>query len=170
MKSLRHQLVCNKLNFAVVLLGKYEMASPRILIVDDSALLRSALRGLFASAGNYEITEAEDGKSAISIAEQQQPDLIVLDFAMPAMDGLTATRELRKRMPEIPVLMYTMHYTPQLLTDAKNAGVKKLISKSDGVDLIAAVRELLPSSHAAKPEASNIGEPSFGMGATRSAS
>ena len=119
------------------------MPSPRILIVDDSALLRSALCGLFSSAGKYEIRQAEDGKNAIMMAEQQRPDVIVMDFAMPAMDGLTATRELLKRMPNVPVLMYTMHYTPQLVTDAKSAGVKKLISKSEGGNLIAAVRDLL---------------------------
>jgi len=119
------------------------MPSPRILIVDDSALLRSALCGLFSRAGNYEIIQAADGKNAIMMAEQQRPDVIVMDFAMPAMDGLTATRELLKRMPNVPVLMYTMHYTPQLVTDAKSAGVKKLISKSEGGNLIAAVRDLL---------------------------
>jgi len=145
------------------------MPSPRILIVDDSALLRSALCGLFTSAGNYEIIEAEDGKNAISLAEQQRPDVIVMDFAMPAMDGLAATRELRKRMPGVPVLMYTMHYTPQLVADAKNAGVKKLISKSDGADLIAAVRELLASSHGANPDPSKVGELAA-MPATHSAS
>ena len=130
------------------------MPSPRILIVDDSALLRSALCGLFTSAGNYEIIQAEDGKSAISVAEQQRPDVVVMDFAMPAMDGLTATRELHKRMPDVPVLMYTMHYTPQLVTDARTAGVKKLISKSEGGDLIAAVRDLLSPLNDASPKPS----------------
>lgn len=128
------------------------MPSPRILIVDDSALLRSALCGLFTSAGNYEIIQAEDGKNAIVMAEQQRPDVIVMDFAMPAMDGLTATRELRKRMPDVPVLMYTMHYTPQLVADANSAGVKKLISKSEGGDLIAAVRDLLSPRDDANPK------------------
>lgn len=128
------------------------MPSPRILIVDDSALLRSALCGLLSSAGNYEIIQAEDGKNAIVVAEQQRPDVIVMDFAMPAMDGLTATRELRKRMPDVPVVMYTMHYTPQLVADANSAGVKKLISKSEGGDLIAAVRDLLPPRDDSNPK------------------
>lgn len=145
------------------------MPSPRILIVDDSALLRSALCGLFTSAGNYEIIQAEDGKNAIVMAEQQRPDVIVMDFAMPAMDGLTATRELHKRMPEVPVLMYTMHYTPQLVTDARSAGVKKLISKSEGGDLIAAVRDLLGPSHEANPEPS-MGSEFSGIPRTRPAS
>lgn len=146
------------------------MPSPRILIVDDSSLLRSALRGLFDSAGNYEIIEAEDGKKAIIVAEQQRPDVVVMDFAMPAMDGLAATRELRNRMPEVPVLMYTMHYTPQLVADAKSAGVRKLFSKSDGVDLVASVRELIACSREVKPEASSVRELALDLPATRSVS
>jgi len=145
------------------------MPSPRILIVDDSALLRSALCGLFSSAGNYEIIQAEDGKNAIMMAEQQRPDVIVMDFAMPAMDGLTATRELLKRMPNVPVLMYTMHYTPQLVTDAKSAGVKKLISKSEGGNLIAAVRDLLSPVDDANLKAS-IGSEFTEVPGTRSTS
>ena len=145
------------------------MPSPRILIVDDSALLRSALCGLFTSAGNYEIIQAEDGKSAISVAEQQRPDVVVMDFAMPAMDGLTATRELLKRLPNVPVLMYTMHYTPQLVTDARSAGVKKLISKSEGGDLITAVRDLLAPLDGTNPEPSR-GRDFAGVPGTRSVS
>jgi len=150
------------------------MPPPRILIADDSALLRSALRGLFAAAGNYEIVEAEDGTDAITMAEQRQPDVMVLDFAMPAMDGLAVTRELQKRLPHIPVLMYTLHYTPQLLADAKAAGVKKLISKSEGVDLVAAVRELLASPPSPKPQEqpkrSDTGKLAFQMPAARTGS
>jgi DNA-binding NarL/FixJ family response regulator len=143
------------------------MPPPHLLIVDDSALLRSALRGLFAGSGNYEIAEAESGRDAIATAEQRQPDVIVLDFAMPAMDGLAVARELQKRMPQVPILMYTMHYTPQLVADAKMAGVKELISKSDGVDLVAAVRKLLASSSTPKPEASGVGELIFGVPAAQ---
>ncbi|PYV69543.1 MAG: DNA-binding response regulator, partial [Acidobacteria bacterium] len=75
---------------------------PRILIADDSALLRAALRGLFSEIGDYEIMEAETGAEAVAKAEASRPNVIILDFAMPEMDGLSATRVLRKRLPEIP--------------------------------------------------------------------
>lgn len=139
------------------------MPPPRILIADDSALLRSALRGLLNGAGECEIIEAENGTDAVSVAEQQLPDVIVLDFAMPGMDGLAVTRVLQKRLPQIPILMYTMHYTRQLVADAENAGVTRLISKSDGGDLVAAVRELLVANSARKPDAARVGELVFGM-------
>jgi DNA-binding NarL/FixJ family response regulator len=117
---------------------------PRVLIADDSALLRDALRGLFTDIGDYEIIEAETGKEAVARAEESTPNLIILDYAMPEMDGLSATRVLRKRLPEIPILMYTMHYTRQLCMDADSAGVSKLITKSEPNNLVAAVQELLP--------------------------
>src|SRR5262249_47643282 len=140
-----------------------EMPPPRILIADDSSLLRSALRGLFTGAGEYEIIEAENGTDAVSQAEEHQPDVVILDFAMPGLDGLGVPRVLQKRLPQIPILMYTMHYTRQLVMDAKNAGVTKLISKSDGGDLVATVRELLAATSVRKPDAAKVGEFVFGV-------
>ena len=122
---------------------------PRILIADDSALLRAALRGLFSDIGDYEIMEAETGAEAVAKAEASPPNVIILDFAMPEMDGLSATRVLRKRLPEIPILMYTMHYTQQLCEAAQGAGVRKVISKSETNSLIAAIQEFVSSPPAA---------------------
>jgi DNA-binding NarL/FixJ family response regulator len=147
---------------------------PLILIADDSALLRTALRGLFNGLGDYEIIEAKTGVEAVDKAEQSRPDLIILDFAMPAMDGLSATRLLQKRLPEIPILMFTMHYTEQLWVAAKSAGARKLISKSEAGNLVATVQELLaltpdmakPAS-ARPPRKENA---AFAMPATRTGS
>jgi DNA-binding NarL/FixJ family response regulator len=124
---------------------------PRILIADDSALLRTALRGLFSDMGDYEIIEAETGTEAVAKAEASIPSVIILDFAMPEMDGLSATRVLRNRLPEIPIVMYTMHYTEQLSEAAQSAGVRKLISKSETDSLVAAIQEVLTPPAAAKP-------------------
>src|SRR5438876_5702735 len=129
------------------------MPPPRILVADDSALLRSALRGLFRGMGDYEILEAETGTEALAKAVEFKPDLIILDFVMPEMDGLNASRALQRRCPEIPILLYSMHYSEQLLLDAKSAGAKTLISKSETGELVSAVQELLNSrSASAKPE------------------
>ena len=86
-------------------------------------------------------------------AEASRPNVIILDFAMPEMDGLSATRVLRKRLPEIPILMYTMHYTEQLCEVAQGAGVRKVISKSETNSLIAAIQEFLSSPPAAAKSA-----------------
>jgi CheY-like chemotaxis protein len=128
-----------------------EMSS-RILIADDSALLRSALRGLFNGLGDYEILEAESGTEAVAKTNECRPNLIILDFAMPGMDGLKVARVLQNSLPEIPIVMYTMHYTTQLSAAALAAGAKQVISKSETGTLISTVRELLtPSEDAPKP-------------------
>ena len=143
---------------------------PRILIADDSALLRTALRGLFSDMGEYEILEAQTGAEAVAKAELSPPNLIILDFAMPEMDGLSATKVLRNRLPEIPIVMYTMHYTDQLSEQAQSAGVRKVISKSETSSLVAAIQEFLvePAAAAnaapskvigAKPEDAGLGTP-----------
>jgi CheY-like chemotaxis protein len=128
-----------------------EMPS-RILIADDSALLRSALRGLFNGIGDYEILEAESGTEAVAKTNECRPNLIILDFAMPGMDGLKVARVLQNSLPEIPIVMYTMHYTDQLSAAALAAGAKQVISKSETGSLISTVRELLTRSEdAPKP-------------------
>ena len=128
-----------------------EMPS-RILIADDSALLRSALRGLFNGIGDYEILEAESGTEAVAKTNECRPNLIILDFAMPGMDGLKVARVLQNSLPEIPIVMYTMHYTDQLSAAGLAAGAKQVISKSETGSLISTVRELLtPSEDAPKP-------------------
>jgi len=140
---------------------------PRILIADDSALLRTALRGLFSDMGEYEILEAQTGAEAVAKAESSPPNLIILDFAMPEMDGLSATKVLRNRLPEIPIVMYTMHYTDQLSEQAQSAGVRKVISKSETSSLVAAIQEFLAEPAAAPDAASSnaIGaRPDAGLG------
>jgi len=132
-------------------LATSEMPS-RILIADDSALLRSALRGLFDGIGDYEILEAESGTEAVAKTNECRPNLIILDFAMPGMDGLKVARILQNSLPEIPIVMYTMHYTEQLSAAALAAGAKQVISKSETGSLISKVQELLtPSEDAPKP-------------------
>src|SRR5919198_303676 len=115
----------------------------RLLIADDSAILRNALRGLLTRLGDYEVLESATGTEAVSKAEEFKPDLIILDFAMPGMDGLNASRLLQKRQPEIPIVMFTMHYTEQLCAVAQSAGVRTVVSKSEAGNLIESVRELL---------------------------
>ena len=149
--------------------------SPRILIADDSALLRTALRGLFNGIGDYEIIEAETGAEAVAKVKDSKPNVVILDFAMPAMDGLKVTRVLQGALPEIPIVMYTMHYTEQLRLAAESAGVRKLISKSETASLIETVQELLASSeNSAKPAtaviSSKVKDAAFDMSASRTGS
>ena len=118
----------------------------RILIADDT--VRTALRQLLESVGHWEIIDVENGREAIAKAQELRPQLIVLDLVMPVMDGLAAARELSKLLPQIPLLMHTMHWSPQLQVEAQKVNVRKVVSKADSKGLISSIQEQLTSESA----------------------
>ncbi len=115
----------------------------RVLIVDDNPVVRKTLRQLLEGVGVGEIIDEENGQTALSRAIEVRPDVVILDLAMPVMDGLSAAREISKILPQTAILMYTMHWSRQLELEAKKSGVRMLVSKSEGTVLLAAVQELL---------------------------
>jgi DNA-binding NarL/FixJ family response regulator len=116
----------------------------RILVVDDSELMRRSLRNLLEQQDQWRVcSEATNGKEAIEKAEQSSPDVIVLDFQMPEMNGLDAAREIRRRSPGIPILMVTLHMSPQLAQQARGVGIRGACDKSDVGCVIDAVDTLL---------------------------
>jgi CheY-like chemotaxis protein len=117
--------------------------SRRILIADDNPRLRKTLRHLLEDEEGCEVIEVEDGKQALSRALELRPDIILLDLVMPVMDGLAAAREISKQMPEIPMIMYTMHTSAGLQVEAQKFGVRKVVSKENSRVLIAEIRQLL---------------------------
>ena len=123
----------------------------RILIAEDSPAVRTALRSLLESAGSWEIVDVENGQEAIAKAQELRPDLIILDLVMPVMDGLTAARAISKLLPEIPMLMHTMHWSPQVEVEAQKVGVRKVVSKADSILLVSTVRQFLPPDPSAPP-------------------
>jgi DNA-binding NarL/FixJ family response regulator len=120
---------------------------PRILIADDSEFLRTHLRG-FLQRPDWDICgEAANGRKAVLMASEMKPDLIVLDFAMPMLNGIEAAREILKAMPNVPIVLYTLHKNPQLELDANAAGIRKVISKGENSNaLITTLQELIASS------------------------
>src|SRR6266487_4216011 len=120
-------------------------ASPvRILVVDDSELMRRCLRNLLEQEDQWKVCcEAANGREAIERVQQSTPDVIVLDFQMPEMNGLDAAREIRKRSPEIPILMVTLHMSAQLEHQAKKIGIRGACDKNDVGCVIEAVDTLL---------------------------
>jgi DNA-binding NarL/FixJ family response regulator len=125
----------------------------RILIADDNTLVRAALRQVLETTEPCAVIEARDGEEAIAKAKESKPDLIILDLAMPLMDGLRTARELGKILPDIPILMHTLYWSPRIQVEALKAGVRKAVPKSESGVLIAAVRELLG---AAPPSAGRV--------------
>lgn len=116
---------------------------PRILIADDNTSVRIALKQLLSGLQDCEFLEAENGQAAISQALSCQPDVVILDLAMPVLDGLSAARKIRSVYPELPVFLLTMHCSAFLEAEAKALGLQGVISKARSAILIGAVQALL---------------------------
>ena len=105
-----------------------------VLIVDDSARIRHSLRCCLEHDPDWRVCgEAEDGKVAVEKVKELHPDLVILDLQMPEMDGLAAARQIIAIAPETAMVMFTMHSDGQLLKAARAAGIKDVVSKSEGI-------------------------------------
>jgi DNA-binding NarL/FixJ family response regulator len=115
-----------------------------ILLADDSPVVGQSLRRLLATDANCELcAQAADGQEAISLAKQCKPDLVILDLAMPKMNGLEAARELKKIMPTVPIILFTLHASSVNQSFAGNLCVDSVVPKGDFNHLMDAVRTLL---------------------------
>ena len=130
----------------------------RILIADDHPLVRVALRHVLENAGPWEVLEAANGEEALELARTCHPDLVVLDLAMPVMDGFSAIAQIVKVSPGTPVLVHTLYYSPVVVRRALKAGAKDVIAKSDSARIVEAVRAVLPpeSSDGETPEGDGV--------------
>ena len=116
----------------------------RILIVDDSPLVRQRLRDLLQQHPDWRVCgEAANGQDAITQAAELSPDVIVLDFLMPGMNGMQAAREIGKVIPDVPILMFTTYLSQQLVEEARNVGIRGAVAKSDARYVIDGLEALL---------------------------
>ncbi|MGA8437164.1 MAG: response regulator transcription factor [Candidatus Sulfotelmatobacter sp.] len=116
----------------------------RIFLVDDNAMIRSHLRSLLERQDEWVVVgEAEDGRRAVEKWDENAPNLTVMDFVMPEMDGLEASRRLSQQHPGAPILMVTIDPSGQLENEARKAGVKGLVLKTDLRSVLEAVEALL---------------------------
>jgi DNA-binding NarL/FixJ family response regulator len=118
----------------------------KILIADDRQLMRTALKTVFAMRPKWEVCgEATDGREVVTKVAELQPDLVLMDFKMPLADGIQAAREISASAPSIPIVMYTLYKDDDLDAAAKQAGVRSVVSKQDGVlNLLQAIDAELP--------------------------
>ena len=101
-----------------------------VLVADDSPVIRKLLAAAFLSDGFRTCGEAENGKEAIDVAKQLNPDVITLDLAMPVMNGLTAASELRRVFPNTPIILFTLYGDSLSKTAASEAGVNLVLQKT----------------------------------------
>src|SRR5258706_8312204 len=116
----------------------------RILVIDDGDWVRNII-GIFLEHAGFEVCgEAADGVEGIEQAKKLKPDLIVLDLAMPRMNGAEAASVLSTTMPDIPIVLLTLYQNILGSALAAAVGVKAVLDKTEGLDkLVACVRSLL---------------------------
>jgi DNA-binding NarL/FixJ family response regulator len=115
----------------------------RILIADDSPPLRRGLRTLLALNSDWQVCgEAVDGVDVVEKAQKLTPDLILMDFLMPQMDGIHAAREIAKSGPSIPILLFSGNLSPQIMKLARKAGLRGAISKTEMSKISYAIKAL----------------------------
>jgi DNA-binding NarL/FixJ family response regulator len=132
----------------------------RILIADDNADTRAFVRSALASRGWTLCGEAANGRQAVLMASEMKPDLVILDLSMPMMTGLEATREILRANPHQPVILFTLHASPQLTMAASNVGARKVVSKSEGLGaLISAIEKIVGGG---LPSGGSRGDPGSG--------
>jgi len=116
----------------------------RILIADDHEVVRSGLRLILEAHAGWEVVaEAADGKAAIVKALETKPDVAILDYSIPLVNGVEATRQIRKRNPQIEVLIFSIHDSGTLAGEVLDAGARAYLLKSDAKEhLISAIEAL----------------------------
>jgi DNA-binding NarL/FixJ family response regulator len=111
--------------------------STRILIADDHSILRQGLRLMIDGQKDMElVAEATNGREAIDMADEFQPDLIIMDIAMPDVNGIEATREIKKRHPNVKILALSMHCEKEFVKNILEAGASGYLTKTSVFDEI----------------------------------
>ncbi len=125
------------------------MKKLRILVADDHEVVRQGVRRLIETQEDWEVCgEAVDGRQAVGLAEKLLPDVVVLDVGMPHLNGLEATRQIRKAHPKTEVLVFTGEESENLIHEIFAAGARSYVLKSDlGSHLIAAISALGQHKH-----------------------
>ena len=120
------------------------MGTLRIMIADDHDLVRRGVRMLLEAHPGWTVcAEAHSGREAVAMAEEFRPDIAILDFSMPELNGLEAARKIKKISPNTEMLILSMHHTDQLVREIIETGAKGYIIKSDSDrSLVAAVEAL----------------------------
>jgi DNA-binding NarL/FixJ family response regulator len=114
----------------------------RLVVADDHPLMRRGICDLLEAEPGWEVVaKASNGREAIDAVSKTKPDVLVIDLAMPELNGLTATREILRLFPELGVVLLTMHNTDQSVREVLESGARGYVLKSDAEqDLVAAVR------------------------------
>jgi DNA-binding NarL/FixJ family response regulator len=119
------------------------------MLADDHRMLREGLRRSMTDQGFDVVGEARDGDEAIRLAEELQPEVILMDVTMPEVDGVEATRQIRQQQPEVRIVMLTMHADQEVLAAAIRAGASGYLVKDCSTEEIASAVRMAASGETA---------------------
>jgi DNA-binding NarL/FixJ family response regulator len=119
-----------------------ELTMIRILLADDHNVVRKGLRGTLEEYDDWNVCgEASNGREAVRLALELKPDIVVLDLTMPELNGIEATRQIKKSLPQTEILIFTMHETEEMILRAFEAGARGFVLKSDDeLELVEAIK------------------------------
>jgi DNA-binding NarL/FixJ family response regulator len=128
----------------------------RVLLADDHSIVRAGLRRIIEESADIEVVaEADDGREAIRLAREKEPDVAVIDISMPGLDGLEVISQLKIYRPEMPIIMLTMHEEEQYVVRAIEAGAKGYVTKRSAPEhIVKAIHQVNSGTPYLTPEAS----------------
>lgn len=104
----------------------------RVLIADDHDVIRRGVRTLIEARPNFQVVaEAASGREALELAKETQPDIAIIDYSMPGLNGLDLTHVLKREVPRVEILIYTMHDREDMIVEVLRAGARGFVLKSD---------------------------------------
>jgi two-component system, NarL family, response regulator NreC len=128
----------------------------RVLLADDHVIFRQGLRGLLERAGFDVVAEAADGREAVRLTQQLSPDVAILDFAMPFLDGSDAAREIARASAGTHSILLTMHSEEPYIVKALQAGVRGYVLKTQSAsELVEAIQEVVRGAIYLSPDVSS---------------
>ena len=133
----------------------------QILLADDNQVILQLLRRLIESHAGWQVCgEAATGQEALARAIELKPDLLVLDFAMPGLNGLQVAEQISRACPNLPIILHTIHDFPEMIAEAKRVGIREVVSKGDtAAGLLDTMESLLPEKSSAAAAASALVSP-----------
>src|SRR5215469_13850754 len=125
--------------------AKLDVQPVRILVADDHEVMRMGIRNLLESVPNWSVySEARTGVEAVEIALLSSPDIIIMDITMPEMNGLEAAAKIAVERPDIPVILFSLHLSEEVIGRFKTGTIRGAVAKSEAArDLLEAVRRVL---------------------------
>ena len=125
--------------------AKLDALPVRILVADDHEVMRMGIRNLLESVPNWSVyAEARTGVEAVELALLSSPDIIIMDITMPEMNGLEAAAKIAVERPEIPVIMFSLHLSEEVIGRFKTGTIRGAVAKSEAArDLLEAVKAVL---------------------------